>query len=1037
MPKPIELPPALIESVKNGRVVLFLGAGASMEAKTQQGASAPSAGSLAKSLQERFLGSSEPNPDLMFTADVTARTAGAHVVSEFIRATLSALEPSSAHMALPSFRWHTIATTNYDTLVEDAYAKASSPLQDLLKFVKDREPIEERRSTVNRPLDFIKLHGCIDHAHDPEIPLVLDPAHYERFKLNRERLYARLEDKAHELPFLFIGYGLSDPHIRNIIHRLERTGQRPEYYIVTPSPNPTHVAYWRNHRIVAIDATFSDFMVALDKTIPGLFRVITPHRAEENLPLRRFFRTTSDPSERTLTSLKSDLTHVHAAMPIGKGPPKDFYRGYDDGFSAIARDLDAFRRVTNDLLVDLIDEHESGRTLFCLLRGPGGAGKTVTLKRAAWETSTTFDSPAFWLEDGGVLKPEVLNDLYNLIGRRLYVFVDRAAERIRMLNEALRFCLEHRLPITFVAAERDSTWNVTREDFDERWKTKSYSIGQLHSKEIIALLTKLEEHKALGVLFGLPQDERIHAFEQADRHLLVALHEVTAGKPFEDIVLDECSLIRPEEAKQLYLDICTLGQFDAAARAGVIHRISGIPFSKYENDFFLPLENVVLTDRNPYGDYQYRARHKRVASMVFKGHFATDEQRRDQIVRIVGSLDEGYRSDSIALGSLTKAHNLRRLISDINVGRAIYKDFIRIIGEQWFLLQQNAIFELHHPDGSLDRAEELCSQALQLSEERESVLHTHAEIARRRAQHARSGVEREVYRRQAYERLGRVNVGGSAFVDGSRCKLRLDEVEEALHEVDENDDETVRVFAERCRLALETLERARIRHPADSEFAELEARFYQITDKTAQARRALERAWELHPQRPTVALQLAKMHRRTGEVAAEKLIILSALERHGADTSVHLSAAQFFLRSENERERAAFHFARSYTKSDRNYVARFEHAQYLFDNGEGDQAALLFAEVDELAPHEFRQPHSHNRADYTDKERRYTGRIEKIEDTYAFISMPTYPNNIYANISQSDEQEWERLKRGSSVTFAVGFLRNGPVALCLQSRHLP
>jgi TolA-binding protein len=1030
-----QLPPALTESIKNGRVVLFLGAGASMEAVDHEGNASPSGPKLAEMLHEKFLGAPASSPDLMLTADIAAQKAGASVVSEFIRTTLSKLTPSSAHMALPQFRWHTIATTNYDTLVEDAYGATSNSLQDLLPFVKDREPVETRRASVSHPLDYLKLHGCIDHAHDSEIPLVLDPAHYERFKANRDKMYNRLEAIAHELPFLFVGYKLTDPHIRNIVHRLARSGDRPEYYIVTPSPDPLQVQYWQNQRIVAIDAKFGPFMSQLDSEIPSLFRALAPPKMDQNLHIRKFFRTTSDPSERTITSLKNDLTQVHGSMPIHGKSAKEFYRGYDEGFSAIARDLDAFRRVTSDLLVDLIDEHDSNKPKILLLRGPAGAGKTIALKRTAWEVSTTFDSPVLWLEAGGILKPEVLVELSNLVGKRIYVFVDRAAERIRMLADSLSISLTRQLPITFVAAERDSTWNVTREDFDERWNTRTYQIGQLHQKEITNLLSKLELHSSLGVLAGLLPKERLKAFEEADRHLLVALHEVTEGKPFEDIVLDECKSLSPEKAKQLYLDICTLGQFDAPARAGVINRVSGIPYSMYKSSFFMPLENVVLTYQNPYGDYEYKSRHKRVSSIVFKGHFSTDEQRKNQILRIIGALDEGYKSDSIAIGNLIKAHSIRRLISDIDVGRSFYDALLKILGEQWFIWQQYAILELHHHNGSLERADELCTRAISISEGRESALHTHAEIARRRAQQASSDTEKEVYRIQSRERLAKIKFGSSSYVDASRCKLRLDEMADALSCLNPDDDDSVQQFAEKCRNAHEQIERAKHRHPDDSEFSELEAQFYEQTDEKRLARRALERAWELQPLRPTVALQLAKMHKRAGDTEAEQAILLDALDRHGTDTSLHLSAANFYLRSPDDHARAAFHFARSYNSSDRNYVARYEHAKFLFSTGDGERAATLFKEVDQLAPSEFQQRTRPTSNQSGTNSVRYSGRIEKIEDTYAFITAPCFPSNIYSNISDSSEQTWDELRRGSAVSFSVGFNRKGPFAISLESSH--
>ena len=201
----VELPNALVTAIQSGRAVVFLGAGASLESKDAHGTKPPNGDRLAEMIGTEFFGAPQQGVDLMQVAAMAGRSAGKQNVHEFIREVFKSFSPSKAHKALADFRWHTIATTNYDTLIEDGYGQNTNPAQDLVKFVKDSEPIERRVAAVNRPLRLLKLHGCIEHAHDNDIPLVLDPASYEQYKDNRSRIFDRLTDIAHELPFLFIG----------------------------------------------------------------------------------------------------------------------------------------------------------------------------------------------------------------------------------------------------------------------------------------------------------------------------------------------------------------------------------------------------------------------------------------------------------------------------------------------------------------------------------------------------------------------------------------------------------------------------------------------------------------------------------------------------------------------------------------------------------------------------------------------------------------------------------------------------------------
>jgi SIR2-like domain len=67
----------------------------------------------------------------------------------------------------------TIATTNYDTFLEAAYRDPRRRRQTLVPFVKDDEPVEDKMRSALNPVQYLKLHGCLNHLFDKDIPLVL------------------------------------------------------------------------------------------------------------------------------------------------------------------------------------------------------------------------------------------------------------------------------------------------------------------------------------------------------------------------------------------------------------------------------------------------------------------------------------------------------------------------------------------------------------------------------------------------------------------------------------------------------------------------------------------------------------------------------------------------------------------------------------------------------------------------------------------------------------------------------------------------
>ncbi len=116
----MDIPAALQTQLLEGRVVLVLGAGASREA-TPSGTLAPSSQELARLLSDKFLGGKYRDGHLARVAEYCISESDLVTVQEYIRRLFDGLEPSAAHKLLPMFHWRTLATTNYDRLIERAY----------------------------------------------------------------------------------------------------------------------------------------------------------------------------------------------------------------------------------------------------------------------------------------------------------------------------------------------------------------------------------------------------------------------------------------------------------------------------------------------------------------------------------------------------------------------------------------------------------------------------------------------------------------------------------------------------------------------------------------------------------------------------------------------------------------------------------------------------------------------------------------------------------------------------------------------------
>src|SRR5271154_7085642 len=105
----MDLPDILVSQVREGKAVIFLGAGASRSAKTADGRSAPSTQQLGMQLADKFLGGQYKDHPLHQIAEYAISEGDLGTVQGFIRDLLEPLEPTDAHLRVGDFAWHGIA----------------------------------------------------------------------------------------------------------------------------------------------------------------------------------------------------------------------------------------------------------------------------------------------------------------------------------------------------------------------------------------------------------------------------------------------------------------------------------------------------------------------------------------------------------------------------------------------------------------------------------------------------------------------------------------------------------------------------------------------------------------------------------------------------------------------------------------------------------------------------------------------------------------------------------------------------------------
>jgi len=1028
-----DFPDALVEDVRQGRVVLLLGAGAARGAKNQAGQEPPTGEDLRDLLSDGFLGGRFRDQSLAWVADLAISETDLVRVQDFIADLLRDLRPAPFHHALPTFRWRGLVTTNYDLVTEGAYASDRS-IQKLVPCISDRDRLDEKLRAPDS-LALLKLHGCITRTHEPDLPLILTTDQYVTHRAGRGYLFKTFENWGIEYPVVFIGHGGQDPDLRALLLEVSKEQSRPRWYAVKPGTTEIEGRFWESKRVTVLDGTFEDFLDTLDSRIPSAIRPLL-RAVKVDQPIKRRFAVNEEVNGFLLGFLSNDVEYVHESLPIDPGSAAAFYKGFDLGWYPIGNRLDVPRHLTDTLLNDVVIQAEEERpatTELHVVKAEAGAGKSVFLRRLAWEAATQADALSLYLRENGELRYEGLREVHRVTRQRLFLFVDGAAEHAASLAQVLGSARRERLPLTVFTAERSNVWNMACERLVPLL-TEAHELRYLSHTEIQSLVELLTLHGSLGPsLTGKTAAECVRQFEErAGRQLLVALHEATMGVPFEEILLNEYEQIEPNAARQLYLTVCVLNRLNVAVRAGLIARVHGIRFAEFKERFFTPLEHVVQVRHNlATQDYLYTARHEEIAQIVFDRVLRTPEDRYNEYVRIIRELNLAYGTDRTAFRGLLRAKSLHELFPEYQNVRALF-DVAETVGpKEAFVYQQEANYERVRPNGNLSQAEKLLERARELDPRDTTLLHTLAELKRSRAEAATHTLERQRLRNEARALLrplvSDTQTGG--YARHTLVKLAIDDLEDTLRAADATD----RQIDTAIRAVEDPLQRGLQQYPGDLFLLTAEADFSRLLNDHQRSFEALSKAFEANRRDPYIASRLARLLEERGDLEAAKQTLHDALQANRGDQRLNYQYATALRKGGVlDREVLLYHYRRAFSKWDSNFEAQFWFARFAFESSDRAERA----ESKDVFRHLREAPLAHDirvqvqdMIGEPDHPQTVFGEISRLEYVHGFVAMDGTGDWIFLHKNHVAPDRWDQLRLGQRVSFNVGFSFSGPIAL--------
>ena len=1032
----IEIPGALANQVRDGNAVVFLGAGASREAQRTDGTKCPTAAVLTEKLADKFLGGKFKNAPLNQVAEYAISETDLMTVQDYIRSLFLALNPTAAHLKLPLFNWYALATTNYDMILEDAFESGHASGQILRPLIENSDRVDENLRSKESVL-YVKLHGCISRINNASCPLILTTDQYIEHRKGRARLFDVFRTWGYEHPIIFIGQSLQDTDLRTIILELTQdlSEFRPRHYLVAPDVDEIRSRYWETKKITAIKADFDSFMSSLDAAIPSSFRhiaVISGTTREHEIERR--FKVKSDLSKPTLQFLTDDVDYINSLASVEQVRPDDFYRGYSSGFGPIEQGLDVRRKLGDSILSDYVLQDREvlqEEIQIVLIKAHAGAGKSILLKRIAWDAAKDYDRITLFLRPQGTISVAALKELISYCKERVYLFIDNAADRTKDIQAICNgIGLEGRL-LTLILAERTNEWNIAGQKVNALLSDE-YELRYLSMSEIEGLLALLERHRALGSLAKLAVEDRKAALaEKAGRQLLVALHEATFGVPFEDILVDEYNNINPLEAQRLYLTVCVLNRLKVSVRAGIVARIHGIPFSEFKARLFSPLEHVVFAEPDPATrDYAYRARHPLIADIVFQRILSNPEERFDVFIKCLKALNVSYSADWKAFWQMVRGRALLDMFPDHQMVTEIFKAAQESVGDDGHLIHQMALYEMHRPNGNSAEASRLLTRASQLASRDVSIKHSAAEFKLKSVDTLPTRLEREKSLKDAAS-IARELVAQeseNAYAHHTLVKVGIKALREGLAEGEPDDALVKRIQEVETQLFV-----AAQQFPGDSYLLESEAELAKLLRDDERALKSMKKAFDANPRNSYIALRLADIHESSERVPDAMAVLKRGLEANNSDKRLHFKFGRLLMKSEpGSNDELIYHFRRSFTDGDSNFDGQLLYARQLYLSGDMAESRKVFGSLSKA----HIAPQTKSRLLYPIEGERFSGKIWKIETAYGFISRDGAGDSIFMHASNVAPGLWKNLTVGTRVRFSIAFTFKGASAFDVEAPGL-